>query len=97
MTSLTLTIPDPVAEELKAAAATHGLSVERFLHVLLVKHQEEQAWATALVDDDIAADDAAVAEFDRMGVAIPGDEVLAWLDSLQTDHPLPKPHARKLR
>jgi hypothetical protein len=97
MTSLTLTIAGPVAKELKAAASTHGVSVERFLQLLLVKHQEEQAWATALAGDDIAADEAAVAEFDRTGVGIPGDEVLGWLDSLQTDQPLPPPSARKLK
>ena len=38
-----------------------------------------------------------MAEYDRTSEAIPAEEVFAWIGSLSTDDPLPRPKARKLR
>jgi hypothetical protein len=44
---------------------------------------------------EIAGIEEAIADFDARG-AIPYDEVEAWLNSLDTDTPLPEPQPRKL-
>lgn len=94
---IALPLPDAIADDLKAAAADHGLDVEQFLEMLLAKHRQEVAWASTLASSEVEADLAAVAEYERTGKAIPGEEVIAWLDSLHTDAPLPRPIARKLK
>lgn len=53
--------------------------------------------ALAALDVDTTVDDAAFAEYERTGVAFAGEDVLAWLKSLRTDTPLPRPEARKLK
>jgi predicted transcriptional regulator len=87
---------DPDTEKrLAEAAAARGLTLEA------LALEAVQAWTEAeefaAFESDTAADEAAIAEFERTGVAIAGEEVLAWLKSLATDNPLPKPEARKLR
>ena len=47
--------------------------------------EEEEAFIAA-VDEGIADTDA--------GRIVPGDKVTAWIRSLDTDHPLPRPRCR---
>ena len=44
--------------------------------------------------EEIAGIEEAMADFDARG-GIPFEEVTAWLDSLDTDNPLPEPQPRK--
>ena len=47
-------------------------------------------------DHSVETDIAALKDYERTGEAIPSEEVFAWLRSLHTDNPLPRPQARKL-
>jgi hypothetical protein len=92
----TLTLSPKLMEGLRAAADACDMPFETFTRRVL--EREVQLAAEALgwnhsVEDDLAALD----EYDKTGEAIPSEEVFAWLRSLHTDNPLPRPHARKLR
>jgi predicted transcriptional regulator len=95
MTSLTLTVPDALAEDLKAAADACEMPLEQFLKSLLERGAAEAAEALGW-NEDIEADLAAFAEYEQTGEAIPAEEVFAYLKSLHTGDPLPPPKARKL-
>lgn len=93
----TLTVPftGPLADEVRAAAAARGLTPEEYV-------RQQIAWDIALGDDDdpslgVEEDRAAFEDFERTGMGIPGEEVAAWLRSLTTDNPLPRPRPRKLK
>lgn len=94
--TLTISIPGPLADDVRAAAEARGLSPEEYV-------RQQLAFDMALYGDeplgdaDIAEDIAAAEEFDRTGMGVPGDEVIAWLRSLSTPHPLPRPQLRKLK
>jgi hypothetical protein len=93
--TLTISIPGPLADEVRAAAQARGLSPEEYV-------RQQLAWDIALGDDDdpalgVEEDVAAYEDFERTGIGIPGEEVEAWLRSLTTDNPLPRPRPRKLK
>lgn len=94
--TLTISIPAPLADEVRAAAEARGLSPEEYV-------RQQLAWDIALGDDEadpalgVEEDVAAYEDYKRTGVGIPGDEVVAWLRSLTTDSPLPRPRPRKLK
>ncbi len=94
--TLTISIPAPLADEVRAAAEARGLTPEEYV-------RQQIAWDIAIGDDDadpsfgVEEDRAAFEDFERTGVGIPGDEVEAWLRSLSTDNPLPRPRPRKLK
>jgi predicted transcriptional regulator len=46
-------------------------------------------WEARMIAEGMAQADA--------GLTIPAEEVFAWIDSLGTDHPLPKPEPRRVR
>ena len=41
-------------------------------------------------------DARAVAEFERTGEGVPGEEVIAWIESWGTENELPMPKPRKI-
>lgn len=94
--TLTISIPAPLADEVRAAAEARGLTPEEYV-------RQQIAWDIALSDDDadpafgVEEDRAAFEDFERTGVGTPGDEVEAWLRSLTTDNPLPRPRPRQLK
>ena len=46
---------------------------------------------------DIEEDIRRLEEFERTGMGVPGDEVMAWIKSWGTANPLPRPQPRKIR
>lgn len=92
--ALTISIPAPLADEVRAAAEARGLTPEDYV-------RQQLAWDIALGEDDaepsfgVEQDRAAYEDFGRTGMGIPGDEIAAWLQSLTTDNPHPRP--RKMR
>jgi hypothetical protein len=48
-------------------------------------------------EPDIEEDLRRVREFERTGMAVPGHEVKAWMDSWGTANELPPPQPRKVR
>lgn len=93
--ALTITLQDPLADDLRAAADACDMSVEDFVRRVLQREAEEAAEALGWYED-IEADVAAIADYEETGEAIPAEEVFAYLKSLHTDNPLPPPKARKL-
>lgn len=64
--------------------------------------RQQLSWDIALGDDDepslgVEEDHAAFEHYERTGMGIPGEEVEAWLRSLTTYNPLPRPRPRKLK
>ncbi|HVY86134.1 MAG TPA: hypothetical protein VG943_13450 [Caulobacterales bacterium] len=94
--TLTVSLPAPLADEVRAAAAARGLSPEEFVRLQVAYgvglDDEDHAFA-----DDIAEDEASAEHYDRTGIGVPGDKVIAWLRSLSTANPLPRPAPRKLK
>lgn len=92
---LTITVSPELAEDLRAAADACEMPVVDYTRRVLEREAhlagEALGWNRA-IEDDLAA----IEEYDRTGEAIPSDEVFAWLRSLHTDDPLPRPRARKL-
>jgi len=92
--ALTISLPAPLADDVRSAAEARGISPEEFVRRQIAM---DVALESEIADDDFAVDEAIAAEFDRTGVGVPGDEVVAWLKSLGTDHELPRPQPRKLK
>lgn len=94
--TLTVSLPSPLADDVRAAAETRGLTPEECARLQIAYgiglDGEDHGFA-----DDTAEDEAAADDYDRTGLAIPGDEVIAWLRSLATANPLPRPALRKLK
>lgn len=94
--TLTISLTGPLADEVRAAAEARGLTPEDYV-------RQQIASDIAFGDDDAATsfgveeDRAAFEDYERTGMGIPGEEVEAWLRSLTTDNPLPRPRPRKLR
>jgi predicted transcriptional regulator len=55
------------------------------------------ASVTEINGPDIEEDIRRLEEFERTGLAIPGDEVKAWIDSWGTPNELPRPQPRKVK
>ncbi|HRE44963.1 MAG TPA: hypothetical protein PKY87_13475 [Terricaulis sp.] len=92
--TLTISLSGSLADDVRAAADARGLTPEDYV-------RQQLAWDIALGDDSDAQgteeDEAALADYERTGMGIPGDEVQAWLNSLTTANPLPRPRPRKLK
>jgi len=94
--TLAISLTGPLADEVRAAAEARGLSPEDYV-------RQQLAWDIALGDEEaedalgVEEDIAAYEDFERTGIGIPGEEVEAWLRSLTTDNPLPRPRPRKLK
>lgn len=98
MTDLTVSLPGPLAADVRAAAEARGLSPEEYVHLRLAADvafgdDPDMLFADSGIEEDLAL----AAEFDRDAVGIPGDEVLAWLRSIGTDGERPRPLPRKLK
>lgn len=91
----TLTLSPELVEDLRAAAEACDMPFEEYARRVLEREAhlaaEALGWNRS-VEDDLAA----IGEYEKTGEAIPSEEVFAWLRSLHTDNPLPKPRARKL-
>lgn len=97
MSDLSLSLTGPLADDLRAAAEACEMPVEDYLRAVLQREAAEAAEALGWNDaDDIAEDLEAIADYEETGEAIPAEEVFAWLESLHTDDPLPRPKARKI-
>ena len=48
-------------------------------------------------EPDVEEDIRRLEEFERTGLAIPGDEVKAWIDSWGTANELPRPKPHKVK
>lgn len=95
--TLTISLPGPLADDIRAAADACGMSVEDYVQTLLKREAAEAAEALGWNEDhSVETDIAALKDYERTGEAIPSEEVFAWLRSLHTDNPLPRPQARKL-
>jgi hypothetical protein len=98
MTStLTITLPASLAEEVRAAAQARGLSPEDYVRQQLAFEVAFAGGGDAYDDDDIEPDLAAIADFERTGMGLAWDEVRAWMASWGTAEELPRPTPRKLR
>jgi hypothetical protein len=94
----TLTLTPKLVEDLRAAADACDMPFEEYARRVLEREAHLAAEALGWNEDhSIEADLASFEEYERTGEAIPSEEVFAWLKSLHTDNPLPKPQARKLR
>ncbi len=93
--TLTISIPAPLADEVRAAAEARGLTPEEYV-------RQQLAWDLALGDDPIDTpgveeDEAAIADFERTGMGVPWEEMRDWMKSWGTANELPRPQPRKLR
>ena len=95
--ALTISLSGPLADDVRAAAEARGLAPEEYV-------RQQLAWDIAIDADDaegealgVEEDIAAFEDYERTGMGIPGEEVDAWLKSLTTDNPLPRPRPRKLK
>jgi hypothetical protein len=94
--TLTISLTGSLLDEVRAAAEARGLTPEEYV-------RQQLAWDIALGEDDaepafgVEEDIAAFEDYERTGMGIPGEEVEAWLRSLTTDNPLPRPRPRKLK
>jgi len=93
--TLTVSLPAPLADEIRAAAEARGMAPEEYVRVQLAFDVAAQndGWA----DEDVAKDEAIAEEFDRTGVGVPWEDVRAWMLSWGTENELPAPRPRKLR
>lgn len=98
MTDLTLSLTGPLADDLRAAADACDMPVEEYLKAVLQREAAEAAEALGWDSEPSLEEELAdIEEYERTGEAIPMDEVMAYLKSLATDDPLPRPKARKLK
>lgn len=101
----TIEVDEATADVLEARAAERGVSVAELLADLAVFDAEVRPqdperlraagkgpWSA----EALAEDEGAFEEFERTGEGIPFEEMVAWLRSLSTDKPLPRPLPRKL-
>jgi hypothetical protein len=93
--TLTVSIPAPLAAEVRAAADARGLTPEEYV-------RQQLAWDIALGDDPINApgveeDEAAAADFERTGMGVAWEDMRDWMRSWGTANELPRPQPRKLR
>ncbi len=58
------------------------------------QHEDLRPETVTFTEAEIAGIEAARADYKARG-GIPFKESVAWLDSLETDNPLPKPQPRK--
>lgn len=86
--TITFRVPREIKASLEAMAKSQARSVSQIMMFAAQQVVEESEAKKRMVAE-------AMAEADK-GLFIPGDEVMAWFNSLGTDQELPKPQARKL-
>jgi predicted transcriptional regulator len=85
-------VDEETALLLEARAEARGMTVSELL-------ADTVAWLDAVIlinEPDVEEDIRRLEEFERTGLAIPGDEVKAWIDSWGTANELPRPKPRKI-
>lgn len=92
----TLKLSPKLIEDLRAAADACDMPFEEYARRVLEREAHLAAEALGWNDQSIEDDLAALDDYEKEGEAIPAEEVFAWLRSLHTDNPLPRPRARKL-
>lgn len=95
--ALTITLPAPLAEEVRAAARERGVAPEEYVRQRIATDLALGANTDQLDDDDVEADLVAAADFEHTGMGVPWDEVRAWMTSWGSANELPRPIPRKLR
>ena len=89
----TVRIDDDLADDVKAAAAAKGVSVEIFVRDALAYHVSlEMEWSD---DPDWAIDELILEQAIRTGATIPFEDVEPWLKSWGTAEESPPPKWRK--
>jgi predicted transcriptional regulator len=86
-------VDEETALLLEARAEARGMTVSELL-------ADTVEWLDAVIDidePDVAEDLRQLEEFERTGLAIPGDEIKAWIDSWSTANELPRPQPRKVK
>jgi predicted transcriptional regulator len=86
-------VDEETALRLEAVAEARGMTVSALL-------ADAMQWLDAIVDvkkPDVEEDIRRLEEFERTGLAVPGDEVNAWIASWGTPNELPRPQPRKLK
>lgn len=94
--TLTITLPAPLADEVRAAAQARGLSPEDYVRQQIA-FDVALGGGEELDDEDIEQDLAAIADFERTGAGVPWEEVRAWMASWGAADELPRPQPRKIR
>jgi predicted transcriptional regulator len=95
---LTISLPGPLAADVRAAAEARGLSPEEYVRLQLAADLAFSDYGMLLGEDlDVAEDEAIAADFDKHGIGVPGEEVIAWIESIGADNELPRPRPRKLK
>jgi predicted transcriptional regulator len=85
-------VDEETALLLEARAGERGMTVSEFL-------ADAVEWLDAVIvidEPDVEEDIRRLEEFERTGLAVPGDEVKAWIDSWGTADELPRPQPRKI-
>lgn len=95
--ALTVTLPSPLADDVRAAATARGVTPEDYVRQQLAFGVALGAEQDGCDDDDIDADLAAAADFERTGEGVPWEEVRAWMASWGAADELQRPMPRKLR
>lgn len=96
--TLTISLPGPLADDLRAAAAACDLTVEEYVSLALSaearRASEALGWdKNESWDEDIAE----IEEYDRTGIAVAWEDVEAWMKSWGTADELAPPEPRKLK
>lgn len=96
--ALTITLPTPLADDLRAAAEACEISVEEYVRLALSAEARRASEALGWdADESWEQDIADIEEYDRTGIAVPWQEVEAWMKSWGTEKELPPPKPRKLK
>lgn len=85
--TITFRVPREIKASLEDIAKSEARSVSQIMMFAAQQVVEENEAKKRMVAE-------AMAEADK-GLFIPGDEVMAWFNSLGTDQELPRPRARK--
>lgn len=92
---LKIDLAGPLADELRAAAAACGLSVEAYVRPVLQRHAAEAGegpWSPETLEEDARR----LADFERTRLGIPWEEVEAWMRSWGSDDERPPPKPRRM-
>jgi predicted transcriptional regulator len=102
----TIEVDEATAQALEARAVERGVSVAEVVAELAEIPQTrpsmgdvaemEASGRGAWAPDVLAEDGRRLAEFERNGHGVPGEEVEAWMRSWGTEDELPPPKLRKL-
>lgn len=96
--TLTITLPAPLADDLRSAAEACELSVEDYVRLALSAEARRASEALGWdADPNWEQDVADLEEYDRTGEAVAWEDVEAWMKSWDSGKELPVPASRKLK